>query len=118
MSNIKKKAQGIEPNIEARDIHAVTAKTHNIYESLAIISRRANQIGTELKQELHAKLEEFASGTDNLEEVHENKEQIEISRFYERLPNPALIAFSEYMKENVYSRYTEIEAKSEEDAAV
>ena len=71
-------------------------KTGNIYQSIAIIAKRANQINITLKEELHNKLEEFASHTDSLEEIHENKEQIEISRAYERMPNPSLLATQEF----------------------
>ena len=79
-------------------------KTVNIYETLVIISRRSNQISTEIKEELNKKLEEFASYTDNLEEVFENREQIEISKFYERLPKPSLIAIQEYLEDKIYHR--------------
>ncbi|RLD79439.1 MAG: RNA polymerase Rpb6 [Bacteroidetes bacterium] len=79
-------------------------ETVNIYETLAIISRRSNQISTEIKEELNTKLEEFASYTDNLEEIFENREQIEISKFYERLPKPSLIAIQEYLEGKIYHR--------------
>lgn len=68
----------------------------NIYESIVVFSKRANQINTELKEELSSKLEEFASSTDNLEEIFENREQIEVSRFYERLPKPGAMAIQEF----------------------
>lgn len=76
----------------------------NVYEVLNVLSKRADQIGTELKQELNAKLEEFASTTDNLEEIFENREQIEISKFYEKLPKPALIAQEEWKNKEIYFR--------------
>ena len=79
--------------------------TKNVYETLCIISKRATQISIQMKQELHAKLEEFASTTENLEEIHENKEQIEISKFYERLPNPVIIATNEFLDGTLYYRY-------------
>lgn len=108
MSNVKKKSQGINPSIEARNLSELSEKADsNVYQALAIISRRADQIAMEVKEELHSKLEEFASAVDNLEEVHENKEQIEISKFYERLPNPALIALNEFLTDNVYYRYAD-----------
>ncbi|ASB50080.1 DNA-directed RNA polymerase subunit omega [Alkalitalea saponilacus] len=78
--------------------------TGNIYESVVVISKRANQIGVEMKEELNRKLQEFASYTDNLEEVFENREQIEISRFYERLPKPSALATTEFVDGNVYYR--------------
>ena len=82
-----------------RDLDKLDAKTGNIYETVVIIGKRANQISVEMKQELNRKLEEFANYTDNLEEIFENREQIEISRFYERLPKPNLIALQEYEDE-------------------
>lgn len=92
-----------------RNLNEIDAVTGNIYESVAIVSKRANQIGSELKEELNRKLEEFASYTDNLEEVFENREQIEISKFYERLPKPTLIAMQEFMDGQVYFRKPETE---------
>jgi DNA-directed RNA polymerase subunit K/omega len=94
-------------NVETRDLNTLKSKTGNVYESITIISRRANQINISLKEELHNKLEEFATHTDSLEEVHENKEQIEISRAYERMPNPALLATQEFMEDKVYHRKAE-----------
>ena len=78
--------------------------TGNIYESVAIIAKRANQIAVEIKQDLNKKLQEFASYNDSLEEVFENREQIEISRYYEKLPKPTLIATQEFLDGNVYYR--------------
>ena len=100
----KKKKFNILPYIEPRDITRVTDKTGNIYESINVISRRSNQIAASLKEELYSKLNEFASTTDNLEEVHENKEQIEISRYYERLPHATLLAFEEFMADKLQYR--------------
>lgn len=79
-------------------------ETGNIYESVAIIGKRANQISLDLKNELSKKLQEFASVSDNLDEVFENREQIEISRFYEKLPKPSLIATQEFVDNKVYFR--------------
>lgn len=78
--------------------------TGNIYESVVIMSKRSNQIAVEIKQDLSKKLQEFASYNDNLEEVFENREQIEISRYYEKLPKPTLIAAQEFAEDNVYYR--------------
>ena len=78
--------------------------TGNIYESIVIMAKRANQISTEMKEELDSKLAEFATTTDNLEEVFENREQIEISKFYERLPKPSLIAADEFLNDKIYVR--------------
>lgn len=94
-------------NIETRDVNNFKNKTGNLYESIAIVAKRANQINISLKEELHNKLEEFASHTDSLEEIHENKEQIEISRAYERMPNPALLATQEFMEGKIYYRKNE-----------
>lgn len=94
-------------NIETRDVNEFKNKTGNLYESIAIVAKRANQINITLKEELHNKLEEFASHTDSLEEIHENKEQIEISRAYERMPNPALLATTEFLDNKVYYRKNE-----------
>ncbi len=82
----------------------LSKNTGNVYESVNVIAKRANQISVEIKEELNKKLQEFASYTDNLEEVFENREQIEISRFYERLPKPSSIATQEFVEGNVYYR--------------
>ncbi len=89
---------------ETRDIQDLEANTGNIYESIAIISKRANQIAMEMKEELSSKLQEFATTQDNLEEVFENREQIEISKFYERLPKPHAIAVEEMLDDEIYFR--------------
>lgn len=90
-----------------RDLRALEEQTGNVYESIIVISKRANQIGVEIKEELSRKLEEFASYSDNLEEIFENREQIEISRFYERLPKPVSIATQEFIEKKVYMRKPE-----------
>ena len=90
-----------------RDLVDLGHNTNNVYETIAIVSKRANQIGVEMKTELNSKLEEFASYSDNLEEVFENREQIEISRFYERLPKPGLMALQEFLDGAVYHRLPE-----------
>ncbi len=87
-----------------RNMIELSDKTGNIYESIAIIGKRANQISVEMKNELSKKLQEFASYNDNLEEVFENREQIEISRFYEKLPKPTLIATQEFVEDKIYYR--------------
>lgn len=87
-----------------RDVRQLDAKTDNIYESLVIIAKRANQISNNLKEELNGKLSEFASSNDNLEEIFENREQIEISKHYERLPKPTLIAVDEFLNDKIYYR--------------
>ena len=87
-----------------RDVRLLDTKTDNIYESLVIISKRANEIANNMKEELHGKLSEFASSNDNLEEVFENREQIEISKHYERMPKPTLIAVDEFLNDKIYYR--------------
>lgn len=96
-----------------RNLEELERDTDNIYESIVIISKRANQISVELKIKLDHKLEEFASYTDNLEEIFENREQIEISKFYERLPKPALIALQEFIEDNIYYRMAEVEQQQD-----
>ena len=91
-------------NTVTRNIMDLCDDTHNIYESVAIIAKRANQISLEIKQDLSKKLSEFASYNDSLEEVFENREQIEISRFYEKLPKPTLIATEEFVEKSIYWR--------------
>ncbi|MDZ4663858.1 MAG: DNA-directed RNA polymerase subunit omega [Bacteroidota bacterium] len=91
-------------SIVTRDIRKFDAETGNIYEAVSIMSKRANQISTELKEELTSKLQEFGSNNDNLEEIFENREQIEVSKFYEKLPKPSLIAVQEFLEEKIYYR--------------
>jgi DNA-directed RNA polymerase subunit K/omega len=88
----------------SRDTRDMDQETQNLYESVVIIAKRANQISIQLKEELNAKLDEFASDTDNLEEIFENREQIEISKFYESLPKPTLLATEEFLNDEVYFR--------------
>src|SRR6476619_6748097 len=108
MSKLRRQlSAGITNNVETKSLDDIKNKTGNTYESIAIISKRANQINISLKEELHNKLDEFASHTDSLEEIHENKEQIEISRAYELMPNPALLATQEFIDEKVYYRKNE-----------
>jgi DNA-directed RNA polymerase subunit K/omega len=110
MSKLRRQLSvGTSSVVETRNMDEIKNKTGNTYESIAIIGKRANQINISLKEELHNKLEEFASHTDSLEEIHENKEQIEISRAYERMPNPALLATQEFLEDKVYFRRGEDE---------
>jgi DNA-directed RNA polymerase subunit K/omega len=90
-----------------RDLRDIDAKTGNLYESLTIIAKRSNQIAADMKEELSNKLSEFASTSDNLEEIFENREQIEISKHYEKLPKPVLIAVQEFMEDKIYYRKPE-----------
>ena len=110
MSKLRRQlSSGTSNVVEPKNLFDIKQKTGNLYESIAIIAKRANQINITIKEELHSKLEEFASHTDSLEEIHENKEQIEISKAYERMPNPALLASQEFMEDKIYFR------KNEED---
>lgn len=106
---MKKNTPATNSFIETRDLDEITSKTGNLYKSLAVMSKRANQINLKTREELHSKLNEFASSSDNLEEVFENREQIEISRHYERMPNPALVATREFLEGDVYFREPESE---------
>ena len=102
-------------NTITRDMVALSSDTGNIYETVCIIAKRANQIAVEMKTDLEKKLQEFASCNDNLEEVFENREQIEISRYYEKLPKPDLIATQEYIEGKIYYRNP---AKEKEKSAI
>ncbi len=93
-----------ENNTTTRNMKELSAEVGNVYETLMIIAKRANQISVELKEELNRKLQDFASVSDNLEEIFENREQIEISKFYERLPKPVLIALQEFAEDRIYHR--------------
>src|SRR6201746_2903562 len=105
MSKLRRQQTANTSNVvETKNLMDIKSRTGNLYESIAIIAKRANQINISLKEELHNKLEEFASHTDSLEEIHENKEQIEISRAYERMPNPSLLASQEFMEDKIYYR--------------
>ncbi len=108
MDKLKKiKMTQVNPILETQNLMEIGKKTGNVYEALFIISKRANQISRDLKEELHSKLEDFASHTDNLEEIHENREQIEISKFYEKLPHPTIIATKEFMNDELNFRKEE-----------
>jgi DNA-directed RNA polymerase subunit K/omega len=110
MSKLRRQLSASTSNVvEPKSLFDLKQKTGNLYESIAIIAKRANQINITIKEELHNKLEEFASHTDSLEEIHENKEQIEISKAYERMPNPSLLASQEFVEDKIYYR------KNEED---
>lgn len=105
MSNFKSN----ENSIVTRNMYDYEQKTGNTYESIVVVSKRANQISALLKEELVEKLNEFQSSGDNLEEVFENREQIEISKYYERLPKPTLVALSEFIDDKVYFRKADLE---------
>jgi DNA-directed RNA polymerase subunit K/omega len=108
MSKLRRQLSNNTPSVvETKNLVDIKGRTGNLYESIAIIAKRANQINVAIKDELHSKLEEFASHTDSLEEVHENKEQIEISRAYEKMPNAAILATQEFMEDKIYWRKNE-----------
>jgi len=100
-----------EKTTVTRDTIHLEDKTGNIYESIVAMSKRSNQISSEIKEELTSKLQEFASNTDNLEEIFENREQIEISKHYEGLPKATAIAAQELLDDKIYVRHTEEEGK-------
>ena len=105
MSKLRRQLSvGTSNIVETKNLNDIKEKTGNLYESISIVGKRANQINISLKEELHNKLEEFASHTDSLEEIHENKEQIEISRAYEKMPNPSILATQEFLENKVYYR--------------
>ena len=93
------------------DKNKIEAPTNNIYEAITIIAKRADQISVDLKNELIEKLEEFATYTDSLDEVFENKEQIEVSKFYEKLPKPTAIAVEEWLEGKIYHRNPDVDTK-------
>jgi len=101
MENKKNK---FESTTVTRNMSELNDPTNNIYETVAIIAKRANQISQEIKEELNSKIEEFATPSDNLEEVFENREQIELAKYYENLPKPTLIATNEFLKDQIFSR--------------
>jgi DNA-directed RNA polymerase subunit K/omega len=92
------------PLVETRDVVAMKNQTGNLYETIAVIAKRANQISVTMKEELHQKLDEFNNYTDSLEEMQENREQIELSRQYERMANPALQATTEFLADRIHYR--------------
>ncbi len=102
-------------SIITRDIDELAERTDNIYEAVAIISKRARQLSTQIREELSGKLAEFASTVDNLEEVFENREQIEISKFYERMPKPTAVATEEFLNDEIRYRLPEQEEEQKVD---
>ena len=89
------------------DRNVLDEPTNNVYEAISVISKRAEQINTEIRRELIDKLEEFATYNDSLEEIFENKEQIEVSKFYEKLPKPHALAIQEWLEDKIYYRFTD-----------
>ena len=115
MKDIKSKVQSLNPSIRPKNLDVLIGEHKNIYESLVVITKRARQLKIDLKKELYQKLEEFAETSDAIEEIHENKEQIEISKFYERIPNPVIISMDEFLNDEVHYRYTEKKKYYDED---
>ncbi len=99
----------MDPSIITRDLNNLAKDTKNLYESVVIISKRSRQISAKVKEELSSKLAEFATTVDNLEEIFENREQIEISRFYERMPKSTIVAAEEFLGAELTYRYPEEE---------
>lgn len=114
--SINYKNTNAEKTTVTRDSDDFSDKSGNIYKSLIAISKRSNQISAEMKEELTKKLAEFASTTDNLEEIFENREQIEISKFYESLPKPVAIAIQEYLEDKIYIRENSEEKEEQEES--
>ena len=102
----------ISSSIVTRNMAEFAKETGNVYESVAIISKRANQISVKIKEELNSKLAEFATTVDNLEEVFENREQIEISKYYERMPKPTILAIEEFIEGKVMFRMPDAEEET------
>lgn len=101
-------------NCITRDVVEMADKTGNVYESVVICSKMADQVNADIRKELYKKLEEFATYNDNLEEIHENREQIEVSKYYEKLPKPTNIAVEEFMNDNVYYTTQDFSIKKDE----
>jgi len=101
-------------NCITRDVVEMAEKTGNVYESVVICSKMADQVNSDIRKELYKKLEEFSTFNDNLEEIHENREQIEVSKYYEKLPKPTNIAVEEFMEGNVYYTSQDINLKKTE----
>src|SRR5690606_9037969 len=103
-NNKEKQVIPVPTTTITRDVRQLDTNTNNVYESIVVISKRANQIASDIKEELHNKLADFATANDNLEEVFENREQIEISKHYVRMPKPSLLAIDEFLNDKVYYR--------------
>lgn len=97
MSDIRSRVQSLNPDTQSRDLKKFVSQSGNIYQAIVMMSKRANEVSVEIRNELRDKLQEFAVSSDTIEEVQENKEQIEISKLYERIPNSAIIAINEYL---------------------
>ena len=106
------KTTNAESSTITRNMDEIENVTGNVYESCVVVAKRANQISVDLKEELTSKLAEFASTTDNLEEIFENREQIEISKFYEKLPKSVAISMAEMLDDRLYIRKIEEEKKA------
>tara|TARA_B100000927_G_scaffold85971_1_gene69222 strand:- start:1071 stop:1400 length:330 start_codon:yes stop_codon:yes gene_type:complete len=109
MTNYKK--SNASNTTETRNLDTLSEKTGNIYETVSIISRRAVQLNKEIKEELLMKLEEFATPNESIDEIFENSEQVEVSKFYEKLPKATLISIQEWLEEKIYYRDTQEDKK-------
>lgn len=110
MSSLKKINTQLSPQIEVQSLKDIQNVSGNIYQSIHMVAKRSEQITQLIRTELHSKLEEFATHQDNLEEVFENREQIEISRFYEKLPKATIVALDEFLEDKLYWRERETSA--------
>ncbi|HPE97776.1 MAG: DNA-directed RNA polymerase subunit omega [Chitinophagales bacterium] len=104
MNSPKKFNQHLNPSVEVQDMGKIEKGSGNVYRSIYIIGKRSNQIAAQIREELHHKLEEFATHQDNLEEVFENREQIEISKYYEKLPKSTILSLDEFKNGKIYTR--------------
>lgn len=114
MSSLKKINTQVPPTIEVQSLRDIANASGNIYRSIYVVSRRADHITGMVRGELHSKLEEFASHQDNLEEIHENREQIEISRYYEKLPKSTILALDEFLNNRLFFHEREESADTKE----
>jgi len=103
----------INPSITTKSLDEITAKTGNVYESICVLSKRSNQISTQIKEELQGKLNDFSATVDTLDEILENREQVEISRFYEKLPDPSIISTTEFLLGKIFFHRKTEETKEE-----
>ena len=105
----------VNPSVHTRNMEEIAEKSGSVYKSVAVLSKRSRQISASLKEELNAKLAEFASTVDNLEEIFENREQIEISKFYERMPKPSTLATEEFVNDEILFRDKQEEEETESE---
>ena len=113
---MENKKLNVPSNTVSRDMNKMSDSVGNVYETVKIIAKRSNQINSEIKSELEKKLQEFSGVNDNMEETYENREQIEVSRYYEKLPKPVLVATQEFLEDKIYYRNPAKELKQKTEA--